>query len=52
VRIAFEAGEGARLPLRIGGKTSPLSGDPLDAVVEVPPARKAWRFFLFPGIRR
>lgn len=31
VRIAFEAGVGARLPLRIGGKTSPLSGDPLDA---------------------
>jgi len=30
VRIAFEAGEGARLPLRIGGKISPLSGDPLD----------------------
>ncbi|NKE64233.1 M81 family metallopeptidase [Ramlibacter sp. RBP-2] len=30
VRIAFEAGEGAKLPLRIGGKISPLSGDPLD----------------------
>lgn len=30
VRIAFEAGEGARLPLRIGGKISPLSGDPID----------------------
>ncbi len=29
-RIAIEAGEGARLPLRIGGKLSPLSGDPLD----------------------
>jgi microcystin degradation protein MlrC len=29
-RIAIEAGEGARLPLRIGGKVSPLSGDPLD----------------------
>ena len=29
-RIAFEAGAGARLPLRIGGKVSPLSGDPLD----------------------
>jgi microcystin degradation protein MlrC len=30
VRIAFEAGAGARLPLRLGGKVSPLSGDPLD----------------------
>jgi microcystin degradation protein MlrC len=30
VRIAFEAGEGARLPLRIGGKVGPLSGDPID----------------------
>ncbi len=29
-RIATEAGEGARLALRIGGKVSPLSGDPLD----------------------
>jgi microcystin degradation protein MlrC len=29
-RIAFEAGVGARLPLRIGGKISPLSGEPLD----------------------
>ncbi len=31
VRIAFEAGVGATLPLRLGGKTSPLSGDPVDA---------------------
>ena len=29
-RIAGEAGEGARLSLRIGGKISPLSGAPLD----------------------
>lgn len=29
-RIAAEAGEGARLMLRIGGKVSALSGDPLD----------------------
>jgi len=35
VAIAFEAGVGARLPLRIGGKVAPVSGDPLDAVVEV-----------------
>ena len=30
VRIAFDAGVGARLALRIGGKISPLSGDPID----------------------
>ena len=30
VRIAFDAGVGARLMLRIGGKVSPLSGDPID----------------------
>lgn len=29
-RIAFEAGVGARLMLRVGGKISPMSGDPLD----------------------
>jgi microcystin degradation protein MlrC len=29
-RMAIEAGEGARLSLRIGGKVSPLSGDPID----------------------
>jgi len=30
VGIAFNAGEGARLKLRLGGKVGPLSGDPLD----------------------
>jgi microcystin degradation protein MlrC len=35
VRIAFDAGVGARLALRIGGKIGPLSGDPIDAVWEV-----------------
>jgi microcystin degradation protein MlrC len=35
VRIAFDAGAGARLPLRVGGKISPLSGDPLDLEVTV-----------------
>ncbi|MBP6851746.1 MAG: M81 family metallopeptidase [Rhodoferax sp.] len=30
VRIAFEAGPGARLPMRIGGKIGPMSGDPID----------------------
>jgi microcystin degradation protein MlrC len=34
-RIAFEAGPGATLPLRIGGKIGPLSGDPVDAVCTV-----------------
>lgn len=31
VRLAFVAGQGAKLPLRIGGKIGPLSGDPIDA---------------------
>lgn len=35
VRLAFEAGAGARLPLRIGGKVGPVSGDPLDALCTV-----------------
>ncbi len=30
VALAFEAGEGARLKLRVGGKLGPISGDPLD----------------------
>ena len=30
VRIAFEAGVGARLAMRVGGKIGPLSGDPID----------------------
>ena len=35
VRICREAGEGATLPLRIGGKHGPMSGDPLDLTVTV-----------------
>jgi microcystin degradation protein MlrC len=35
VAILFDAGEGARLPLRIGGKVGPTSGQPVDAEVEV-----------------
>lgn len=35
VGICFDAGLGATLPLRIGGKISPLSGDPIDLVVTV-----------------
>ncbi len=33
--IAADAGVGARLPLRLGGKVGPLSGDPVDLDVEV-----------------
>jgi microcystin degradation protein MlrC len=35
VRIAFAAGVGATLALRIGGKVGPMSGAPLDAVCTV-----------------
>jgi microcystin degradation protein MlrC len=35
VRIAFDAGVGATLMLRVGGKIGPLSGDPLDLMVTV-----------------
>lgn len=35
VSFAFEAGEGALIPLRIGGKVGPGSGDPVDAEVRV-----------------
>jgi microcystin degradation protein MlrC len=35
VRIAFEAGEAARLAMRIGGKVSPHSGQPMDLVCNV-----------------
>jgi microcystin degradation protein MlrC len=47
VRIAFDAGEGARLALRIGGKISPLSGEPLDLQVTV---RKLVRDHLQTGL--
>lgn len=35
VKIAFKAGEGSRLAMRIGGKLGPLSGPPLDLHVTV-----------------
>lgn len=35
VAIATSAGVGARLPLRLGGKVGPRSGDPVDLDVEV-----------------
>jgi microcystin degradation protein MlrC len=35
VRLAFDAGEGARLPFRFAGKIAKSSGPPVDAEVEV-----------------
>src|SRR5947199_4937096 len=35
VRMAFDAGEGAKLPFRFGGKMAKSSGPPVDADVEV-----------------
>jgi microcystin degradation protein MlrC len=35
VQLAFGAGEGATLTLRLGGKMGPMSGDPLDLTVTV-----------------
>src|SRR3954470_17403105 len=35
VRLAFDAGEGAKLPFRFGGKTALASGPPVDAQVEI-----------------
>jgi microcystin degradation protein MlrC len=47
VALAFEAGEGARLKLRVGGKLGPISGDPLDLDVTVTRlARQAMQDYL------
>jgi microcystin degradation protein MlrC len=35
VALCFEAGEGAHMKLRVGGKLGPMSGDPLDLDVTV-----------------
>jgi microcystin degradation protein MlrC len=35
VNFCHAVGEGARLPLRIGGKCGPMSGDPIDVMAEV-----------------
>ena len=35
VRFCHDAGQGARLALRIGGKTGPMSGEPVDVLAEV-----------------
>jgi len=41
VRVAFEAGEGARLAMRVGGKCGACSGPPLDLRVTVAALRRA-----------
>jgi microcystin degradation protein MlrC len=46
VRLCFDAGLGAKFPLRFGGKTGPRSGLPVDALVEVTGlVRDAWQSF-------
>ena len=46
VKLCFDAGEGARFPLRLGGKIGPASGQPVDALVEVTAlARDCWQSF-------
>jgi microcystin degradation protein MlrC len=35
VQLCFVAGEGAVIPLRFGAKSAPLTGEPVDATVEV-----------------
>ncbi len=47
VELAFAAGEGAQMPMRIGGKTSPLSGDPVDMNVTVEQLTEHGRQFAF-----
>ena len=45
-KLCFDAGEGARFPLRFGGKTGPASGTPVDAEVEVVSLRRdCWQSF-------
>lgn len=51
VDLAFTAGVGARLPMRIGGKVSPMSGDPVDAEVTVTALNKKLTQIAF-GFRR
>jgi microcystin degradation protein MlrC len=46
VTFCLAAGEGAKLPLRFGGKAGPDAGAPIDAMVEVVRATKeAWQSF-------
>ncbi len=46
VRICFDAGRGARIGLRLGGKIAPSSGQPVDAEVEIIGLKRdAWQRF-------
>ena len=46
VRICMDAGVGATIPLRFGGKIAPTSGQPIDAMVTVTAvARDCWQSF-------
>src|SRR3546814_228618 len=46
VKLCFDAGQGARFPLRFGGKIGPASGQPVDALVEVTAVRRdCWQSF-------
>ena len=46
VRLCFDAGLGARIGLRFGGKIAPSSGQPIDAEVEIVGLqREAWQSF-------
>ena len=46
VRLCFDAGLGAELPLRFGGKIGPRSAAPIDATVKVTAlARDCWQSF-------
>ncbi|MFY7961164.1 MAG: MlrC C-terminal domain-containing protein, partial [Elsteraceae bacterium] len=46
VRLCFDAGLGAKFPLRFGGKTGPTSGLPIDAMVEVVGLKRdCWQSF-------
>ncbi len=46
VKLCFDAGVGARFPLRFGGKTGPASNQPVDAQVEVTALKRdCWQRF-------
>ena len=46
VRLCFDAGAGARFPLRFGGKIGPASGVPVDAMVTVTALKRdCWQSF-------
>jgi len=46
VRLCFDAGAGAEFPLRLGGKTGPASGPPVDAMATVLAVKRdCWQSF-------